>query len=61
MLFKDTQAFAQFTLERAEKPATDLSIQYFDELINYKKKKSKLYPKEIPTFFIVTILIINYF
>jgi len=52
MLFKDTQAFAQFTLERAEKPATDHSIRYFDELINYKRKKSKLYPKEIPTFFI---------
>jgi len=38
MLFKDTQAFAQFTLERAEKPTTDRSIQYFDELINYKKE-----------------------
>jgi len=52
MLFKDTQAFAQFTLERAEKPANDHSIRYFDELINYKRKKSKLYPKEMPTFFI---------
>ncbi|ORY18915.1 DENN-domain-containing protein [Neocallimastix californiae] len=51
-LFKDTQAFIQFTQDRAEKPATDHSIQYFDELINYKKKKSKLYPKEVPTFFL---------
>jgi len=53
MLFKDSQAFAQFTLERAEKPANDHSIRYFDELINYKRKKSKIYPKDMPTFFIV--------
>ncbi|KAJ3018598.1 hypothetical protein HKX48_002793 [Thoreauomyces humboldtii] len=38
----ETQAFAQFTLDRVERPESDYEVLFFDECIKEKRNRSKL-------------------
>ncbi|TPX71796.1 hypothetical protein SpCBS45565_g00951 [Spizellomyces sp. 'palustris'] len=40
--FVETQAFAQFTLDRVERPESDYEVLFFDECIKEKRNRSKL-------------------
>ncbi|KAI8826731.1 uncharacterized protein EV422DRAFT_8059 [Fimicolochytrium jonesii] len=40
--FSETQAFAQFILDRVERPESDYEVLFFDECIKEKKNRSKL-------------------
>ncbi|KAJ3151055.1 hypothetical protein HDU89_002267 [Geranomyces variabilis] len=40
--FIETQAFAQFTLDRVERPESDYEVLFFDECIKEKRNRSKL-------------------
>ena len=51
-MFVDTQAFAQFTLDRIEKPETDYEILFFDECIKAKLNRSQLRLKKEATPFL---------
>ncbi|KAJ3299939.1 hypothetical protein HK104_005851 [Borealophlyctis nickersoniae] len=47
----ETQAFAQFTLDRLERPETDPEVLFFDESIKEKRNRSKLrFSKETTPF-----------
>ncbi|TPX33374.1 hypothetical protein SmJEL517_g03709 [Synchytrium microbalum] len=48
----DTQAFAQFTLDRIERPETDHEILFFDECIKAKLNRSQLRIKKEATPFL---------
>ncbi|KAI9097156.1 hypothetical protein DFS34DRAFT_111507 [Phlyctochytrium arcticum] len=41
--FVDTQAFAQFTLDRVERPESDYEVLFFDESIKEKRNRSRLH------------------
>ncbi|TPX34627.1 hypothetical protein SeMB42_g07288 [Synchytrium endobioticum] len=52
VMFVETQAFAQFTLERIERPETDHEILFFDECIKAKLNRSQLRLKKEATPFL---------
>ena len=47
----ETQAFAQFLLDRTERPENDYEVMYFDECIKQKMNRSRMrFSKEATPF-----------